>query len=64
MAQRLIRLVLNGSEFVFLKLVQDDVPPFALSNLFSLLNRGNDLYHILRVLKRLKISAMSSCSGN
>lgn len=46
-------LVLNGSEFLFLKLVQGDVPQYATSNLFSLLNRGNDLYTVLSLLKRL-----------
>jgi hypothetical protein len=48
-------LVLNGSEFLFLKLVRDNVPQYARSNLLSLLNRGNDLYTVLRVLKRFRI---------
>ena len=47
-------LVLNGSEFLFLKLVLGQSPQYAMSDLFSLLNRGNNLYHVLRVLKRLK----------
>ena len=47
-------LVLNGSEFLFLKLVRGDVPQYAMSDLFSLLNRGNNLYYVLRVLKRLR----------
>ena len=47
-------LVLNGSEFLFLKLWRNGVPQYAMSDLFSLLNRGNDLYTILQVLKRLK----------
>jgi len=47
-------LVLNGSEFLFLKLAWDGTPKYARSDLFSLLNRGNDLYTVLRVLKRLK----------
>ena len=50
--------VLNGSEFLFLKLVPGLVPgkgpQYATSDLFSLLNRGNDLYTVLRLLKRLK----------
>ncbi|WP_339366784.1 restriction endonuclease subunit R [Gloeocapsa sp. PCC 7428] len=45
-------VVLNGSEFLFIKLVQANVPQYALSDVFSLLNRGNDLYEVLRVLKR------------
>ena len=47
-------LVLNGSEFLFLKLVHGQCPQYAMSDLFSLLNRRNNLYHVLRVLKRLR----------
>ncbi|MCU0565533.1 MAG: restriction endonuclease subunit R [Oculatellaceae cyanobacterium Prado106] len=47
-------LVLNGSEFLFLKLVQGDSPQYATSNLFSMLNRGNDLYPVLQILRSLK----------
>ena len=47
-------VVLNGSEFLFLKLMRGDGPQYAMSDLFSLLNRGNDLYHVLRVLKQLR----------
>ncbi len=47
-------VVLNGSEFLFLKLVRGEVPQYSMSDLFSLLNRGNNLYHVLRVLKRLR----------
>ena len=46
-------LITNGSQFLFLKLTRQDSPKYALSNLFSLLNRGNDLYKVLQVLKRL-----------
>lgn len=47
-------LVLNGSEFLFLKLVRGESPQYATSDLFSLLNRGNDLYFVLRFLKQLR----------
>lgn len=47
-------VVLNGSEFLFLKLVPGDAPQYAASDLFSLLNRGNNLYSVLRFLKRLR----------
>ncbi|PZV04658.1 MAG: restriction endonuclease subunit R [Leptolyngbya sp.] len=47
-------VVLNGSEFLFLKLVPGDAPRYAASDLFSLLNRGNNLYSVLRFLKRLR----------
>ncbi len=49
----LFGMVLNGSEFLFLKLMLNEDPQYGLSNVFSLLNRGNDLYEVLQVLKRL-----------
>ena len=48
----LFGVVLNGSEFLFIKLVFGDVAKYGLSDVFSLLNRGNDLYPVLRILKR------------
>jgi hypothetical protein len=45
-------MVLNGSEFLFIKLAGNP-PRYALSNTFSLLNRGNDLYSVLQILRRL-----------
>jgi hypothetical protein len=47
-------LVVNGSEFLFLKLMQGTPPIYATSNLFSMLNRGNDLYRVLQILKTVK----------
>lgn len=50
-------LVLNGSEFLFLKVLRSKTAAneiyYSRSNLFSLLNQGNDLYRVLQVLKRL-----------
>ncbi len=46
-------LLTNGGEFVFLKLIQQDRPQYAFSRVFSLFNPGNDLYGVLRILKRL-----------
>lgn len=45
--------VTNGSEFRFLKLMQQDTPYYALSDLFTLQRRGNDLYQVLQILKRI-----------
>jgi len=45
-------LVTNGSNFIFMKLTKQDTPQYALSEEFTL-RRGNDLYNVLRVLKRL-----------
>ena len=44
--------VTNGSNFIFLKLVKEDVPVYGLSDEFSL-RRGNDLYSVLGILQRL-----------
>jgi hypothetical protein len=48
----LFGLVTNGSNFIFLKLVKQEVPYYALSDEFTL-RRGNDLYTVLGILKRL-----------
>jgi predicted type IV restriction endonuclease len=48
-------LIVNGSEFLFLKIQKDGNLKYATSNLFSMLNRGNDLYMVLRILKALQI---------
>lgn len=45
-------MVSNGSNFIFLKLVQQNVPTYAISDEFAL-RRGNDLYGVLQVLKHL-----------
>ena len=42
-------LVVNGSEFLFLKLqITNGIPKYATSDLFSMLNEGNDLDRILQ----------------
>jgi hypothetical protein len=48
-------LVLNGSECLFLKLVPGDMPEYATSNMFSMLNQGNDLYRVVQILRELKL---------
>lgn len=60
--------ITNGSEFLFLKLIQNNSsasPPstqtlYGQSNLFSLLNRGNDLYQVAQILKHLGQLAIAS----
>ncbi len=44
--------VTNGNEFRFIKLVQAEIPKYALSDLFALDSR-DDLYTVVKVLKRL-----------
>ncbi|MBW4630422.1 MAG: type I restriction endonuclease subunit R [Iphinoe sp. HA4291-MV1] len=46
-------LATNGSNFMFIKLVKDDSPQYALSDEFSVYRRRNELYDVLRVLKRI-----------
>ncbi len=46
-------LVTNGSEFMFIKFDRTSGLHYDLSNIFSLLNRGNDLYTIVQILKQL-----------
>jgi hypothetical protein len=46
-------LTTNGSEFRFLKLVKQETPRYALSDLFTLQRRDNDLYPVLRIMKRI-----------
>ncbi len=45
-------LVTNSSNFIFIKLTGQDTPKYALSDEF-VLGRGDDLYYVLRVLKRV-----------
>ncbi|MES1022905.1 type I restriction endonuclease [Gloeocapsa sp. BRSZ] len=46
-------LVTNGSEFIFLKLLKQDIPQYALSEQFTLLKRENELYEVLSILKNI-----------
>jgi hypothetical protein len=46
-------LVTNGSEFMFIKFDRTTGLHYDLSNIFSLLNRGNDLYIVAQILKQL-----------
>ncbi|BAY96000.1 MULTISPECIES: restriction endonuclease subunit R [unclassified Tolypothrix] len=46
-------LISNGSSFIFVKLIKQETPKYLLSRLFYIFNPGNELYTVLRVLKRL-----------
>lgn len=46
-------LVTNGSNFIFLKLIKQYTPYYALSDEFTLLKRENELYRILKILKNI-----------
>ena len=54
-------LVVNGSEFLFLKLqITNGIPKYATSNLFSMLNEGNDLDRVLQILKHFQTIIVES----
>jgi hypothetical protein len=44
----------NGSEFIFLKTVQEPTPQYALSDLFTLRRQHNELYTVLQILKAIE----------
>jgi hypothetical protein len=46
-------MVSNGQSFLFLKLTKVPQPQYTNSRLFSLVNPGNDLYEVLKVMKRI-----------
>lgn len=46
-------LVINGEDFQFIKLLQQDQPRYALSDRFTLYRRENELYQVFRILKKL-----------
>jgi len=46
-------MLTNGSHFLFAKLVKGETPQYALSDEFVLRKHENELYRVLRVLKRL-----------
>jgi hypothetical protein len=46
-------LVMNGSNFIFIKLTKQDVPKYAFSDELTLLKRENELYKVLSILKNL-----------
>lgn len=44
-------LLVNGREFVFVKLIKEDTPQYSLSRAFSILKPEHDLYEVLHLLK-------------
>jgi len=53
-------MITTGGSFIFLKLLKSEIFQYALSDEFVLRNRKNELYSVLRILKRLgKIAAES-----
>ena len=44
-------LLVNGREFVFVKLIKEATPPYSLSRAFSILKPEHDLYEVIHLLK-------------
>ncbi|MGB3510552.1 MAG: hypothetical protein WBA93_15210 [Microcoleaceae cyanobacterium] len=51
-------MISTGGSFIFVKLVNGKIPQYALSKMFVSLNPGNELYNVLRILKRLSKIAL------
>ncbi len=49
----LFGLVMNGSDFIFIKFSQINQAQYALSDQFTLLKRENELYQVFLILKKL-----------
>ncbi len=46
-------MITSGGSFMFVKLVKGNPPRYGTSNIFDVRNLGNQLYDVLRILKRL-----------
>jgi hypothetical protein len=46
-------LITNGGSFIFVKLINENIPMYGFSRLFYIFNPGNELYTVLSVLKSL-----------
>jgi len=53
-------LIMNGNSFRFFKLVKGETSQYAVSRIFDIFNPGNDLYHVLSILKSLANLALNS----
>jgi hypothetical protein len=46
-------MITSGGSFMFVKLVKGNLPRYGTSDIFDVRNRGNQLYDVLQILKRL-----------
>ena len=46
-------MITTGGSFIFIKLIKGERPQYGLSKTFITLNPGNELYDVLKILKRL-----------
>ncbi|MDI9637636.1 restriction endonuclease subunit R [Geitlerinema splendidum] len=54
-------MITTGGSFIFIKLVKNATLQYATSNIFDLRNRGNELYSVLSILKKISQSVMFDC---
>ena len=55
-------MITSGGSFVFVKLIKGEVPQYALSKVLNTRNPGDELYDVLRILKRLsQIVLIADC---
>jgi len=47
-------MITNGGSYVFLKLMENGFPSYGISRVYDLFNPGNDLYHVLNILKNIR----------
>jgi len=55
-------MITTGGSFIFLKLVKGKTPQYGTSDIFDIRNRGNSLYSVLKILKRLSELVISSAT--
>lgn len=53
-------MVTSGGSFMFVKLIKGNVPRYTTSDIFDVRNRGNELYDVLRILKKLSQITLSA----
>jgi hypothetical protein len=53
-------MITTGGSFVFIKLVKGEIPQYVTSRVFITRNPGNELYSVLRILKRLSQIVISN----
>jgi len=53
-------MIATGGEFIFLKLLKEDSPKYSTSNVFHVRNRGNELYQVLQIMKKISQIVMQN----
>lgn len=53
-------MITTGGSFIFIKLVKAETPQYATSDTFDIRNRGNELYSVLGILKKLSQLVISN----